>query len=649
MSHQSDLIATDIEAYLKQHERKQLLRFITCGSVDDGKSTLIGRLLYDSKMIYEDQLAQLEADSKLVGTTGGRFDPALLTDGLKAEREQGITIDVAYRYFSTAKRKFIIADTPGHEQYTRNMATGASTADLAVILIDARHGVLTQTRRHSFIVSLLGIRHVVVAVNKMDLVDFSEQRFDKICDDYRAFAARLDLPDLHFIPISALDGDNLVDRSERSPWYTGTTLMNLLETVYIGSDRNLQDFRMPVQYVNRPHLDFRGFCGTISSGIIRRGEEVMVLPSRQTSRVKQIVTFEGELEEAFAPLSITLTLEDEIDASRGEMIVRPGNVPTSRDHMDAMLVWMNADAMVPGKTYLFKHTTQTVPGSVDTLKYRVDVNTLHRSPAPQLELNEIGRVSLTLSVPLHFDAYRRNRSTGAFIMIDRITNATVGAGMILDQSGSGATKSVWDDEVAVASAARDVSAVSADDRAARFGQKPVTILLTGLTGSGKTVIGRAVERKLFDQGRAVAMIDGEVVRRGLSRDLGFTAEDRSENLRRSAHLAHILNDAGLICIASFVAPAEDVRQKVGKLIGAQRFLVVHVATPLEVCRHRDTKGQYEQADAGLLPNFPGVTARYEPPEHPDLVIDAAAQSIEQCVDAVIALLRTKGVIKGAAR
>ena len=440
MSHQSELIATDIDAYLKQHEHKQLLRFITCGSVDDGKSTLIGRLLYDSKMIYEDQLTQLEADSKLVGTTGGKFDPALLTDGLKAEREQGITIDVAYRYFSTAKRKFIIADTPGHEQYTRNMATGASTADLAVILIDARHGVLTQTKRHSFIVSLLGIRHVVVAVNKMDLVDFSEDRFNEICDEYRSFATRLDLPDLHFIPISALDGDNLVDRSERAPWYTGSTLMNFLETVYIGSDRNLQDFRMPVQYVNRPNLNFRGFCGTIASGIIRPGEEIMVLPSRQRSKIKRIVTFDGDLDEAFAPLSVTVTLEDEIDASRGDMIVRPGNLPRSRDQIDAMLVWMDATSMVPGKTYLFKHTTQTLPGTIDTLNYRVDVNTLHRSPAPQLELNEIGRVSISLSGPIHFDAYRRNRNTGAFIVIDRITNATVAAGMILDKSGDGTSE-----------------------------------------------------------------------------------------------------------------------------------------------------------------------------------------------------------------
>ncbi len=645
MSHQSDLIATDINAYLKQHESKQLLRFITCGSVDDGKSTLIGRLLYDSKMIYEDQLSQLEAESKLVGTTGGKFDPALLTDGLKAEREQGITIDVAYRYFSTPKRKFIIADTPGHEQYTRNMATGASTADLAIILIDARHGVLTQTRRHSFIVSLLGIRHVIVAVNKMDLLDFDESRYNEICDEYRSFAMRLDLPDLHFIPISALDGDNVVDRSEKSPWYSGSTLMNFLETVYIGSDRNLQDFRMPVQYVNRPNLDFRGFCGTIASGIVRAGEEIMVLPSRQTSKVKEIVTFDGAVQEAFAPLSITLTLEDEIDASRGDMIVRPGNLPRSRDQIEAMLVWMDSESMVPGKTYLFKHTSQTQPGTIDSLKYQVDVNTLHRNPAPELGLNEIGRVSISLNAPIHFDAYRRNRSTGAFIVVDRITNATVAAGMILDKSGDGSPKSVWDDETKNDDNKTEFSAVSAEERTARFGQQPATVLLTGLTGSGKTSIGQAVERKLFEQGRAVAMIDGEKVRSGLNRDLGFTADDRSENLRRSGHLAHILNDAGLICLASFVAPSEDVRQKVGALIGEDRFLVVHVATSLDVCRERDTKGQYKMADEGELPNFPGVTAKYEAPPNPDLVLDAAEQSIDACADAVIHLLRSKQIIK----
>ncbi|MBB3209792.1 bifunctional enzyme CysN/CysC [Rhodopirellula rubra] len=647
MSHQSDLIATDIDAYLKQHEQKQLLRFITCGSVDDGKSTLIGRLLYDSKLVYEDELAKVQSDSVRQGSVAGGFDPSLFMDGLKEEREQGITIDVAYRYYSTAKRKFIIADTPGHEQYTRNMATGASTADLAIILIDARHGVLTQTRRHSFIVSLLGIRHVVVAVNKMDLVDFSEDRFNEICADYRAFAARLDLPDLNFIPISALNGDNVVDRSESSPWYTGATLMNFLETVYIGSDRNLQDFRMPVQYVNRPNLNFRGFCGTISSGIIRPGDEIMVLPSRQKSKVKQIVTYEGDVEEAFAPLSITLTLEDEIDASRGDMIVRSGNLPRSESSVEAMLVWMGEDAMVPGKTYLIKHTTQTLPGNIQTLKYRVDVNTLHRTPAPTLELNEIGRVAIELSAPIHMDPYRRNRSTGAFILVDRITNSTVAAGMILDRGATGKTRSVWDDDIEAASGDEEteVSAVSAEERAARFGQKPATVLLTGLTGSGKTSIAKAVERRLFDAGRAVAVIDGEQLRRGLSLDLGFTAEDRSENLRRGGHLAHTLNEAGLICLASMVAPAEGVRQKVGKLIGDTRYLVVHVATPLEVCRERDTKGQYAKADAGELLNFPGVTAEYEPPSSPDLVVDASASSISECSDAIIELLKAREFIK----
>lgn len=647
MSHQSDLIATDIDAYLKQHERKQLLRFITCGSVDDGKSTLIGRLLFDSKMLYEDTIAQLESDSKKVGTTGGKFDPALVTDGLKAEREQGITIDVAYRYFSTAKRKFIIADTPGHEQYTRNMATGASSADLAIILLDARQGVLTQTRRHSFIVSLLGIRHVIVAVNKMDLINFSEERFNQLCDDYRAFAARLDLPDLHFIPISALNGDNVVDPSPAMPWYKGSTLMNFLETVYIDSDRNLRDFRFPVQLVNRPDLNFRGFCGTIASGVIRPGEEVMILPSRQTSRVKEIVTYDGNLQEAFAPLSVTLTLEDEVDASRGDMIVRPGNLPRTADTFDAMMVWMNQDAMVPGKTYLFKHTSQTLTGTIETLAYRIDVNTLHRSPAPNLELNEIGRVRVSLNAPIHFDPYRSNRTTGGFVVIDRLTNATVAAGMILARESDPARRAIWDDEPAAAKAgdAIEVSQVSSEERRARYGQKAATVLLTGLTGSGKTAIGRALERKLFDAGRAVAMIDGEAVRRGLSSDLGYSVEDRSENLRRSAHLAYTLNEAGMICIASFVAPGEAIRQKVGTTIGPDRYLVIHVATPVDVCRTRDTKGQYAKADSGELKNFPGVTALYEPPTSPDLVISAESDSIDDCADKIVELLRERKFIR----
>ncbi|MGN6547316.1 MAG: sulfate adenylyltransferase subunit CysN [Aureliella sp.] len=641
MSHQSELIATDIDAYLAQHERKELLRFITCGSVDDGKSTLIGRLLYDSKMLYEDQLAQLESESKVHGTTGGAFDPALVTDGLKAEREQGITIDVAYRYFSTAKRKFIIADTPGHEQYTRNMATGASTADLAVILIDARHGVLTQTRRHSFIVSLLGIRHVVVTVNKMDLVGFSQERFEEICNDYRDFAARLDLPDLHFIPISALNGDNVVDPSPKMKWYNGSTLMGFLENVYIGSDRNLEDFPFPVQYVNRPHLDFRGFCGTVASGIIRRGDEVMVLPSRRTTRVKQIVTFDGELEEAFAPQAITLTLADEVDCSRGDMLVRPGNAPRVSHDFDAMVVWMSPDAMIPGKTYLFKHTTLSAPGQIESLRYRVDVNTLHRSPAPDLQLNEIGRCTVTLSQPIFYDSYRRNRTTGAFIIIDRLTNVTVGAGMITDRQPSPHTKqAAWeiDESVSAGSETSGVRVVTLDEREARFGQKPTTLLLTGLSGSGKSTIARGVERALFELGRTAFVLDGERLRSGLSNDLGFTISDRAENLRRSAHIARWLNDSGAICLVAMVAPDESVRSKAADVVGHDRFLVVHCDAPLEVCQQRDPRsGRPDRAEQ--------IDSDYQPPAAPDLLLPTSEKSIDDCVEMVLGLLRDRKLIR----
>ncbi|MFO0943206.1 MAG: sulfate adenylyltransferase subunit CysN [Pirellulales bacterium] len=646
MSHQSDLIATDINEYLAQHERKQLLRFITCGSVDDGKSTLIGRLLFDSKMLYEDHIAQIENESKVHGTVGGKFDPALVTDGLKAEREQGITIDVAYRYFSTAKRKFIIADTPGHEQYTRNMATGASTADLAIILIDARHGMLTQTRRHSFIVSLLGIRHVVVTINKMDLVDFSQKRFDEICEEYRDFAARLDLPDLHFIPISALNGDNVVDPSPNMKWYQGSTLMSFLESVYIGSDRNFEDFRFPVQYVNRPNLDFRGFCGTIASGIVRKGDEIMVLPSRQTSRVKEIVTYDGTPSEAFTPQSVTLTLETEIDCSRGDMIVRPGNLPRVSNSFDAMVVWMSQDAMIPGKSYLIKHTSQTVPGQVESLRYRVDVNTLHRSPAPELQLNEIGRCTIVVNQPIYFDAYRRNRSTGAFIIIDRISNITVGAGMITShETDRTQNLAPWEIEEAKQSdTASSVDLVTTDERRARLGQAPVTVLFTGISGSGKSTIARGVERALFDKGRLCVVLDGEDLRRGLSRDLGYSPEDRSENLRRSAHVARLLNENGFICLASLIAPSATVREKAAELVGRDRFLVVHVDAPLDVCQQRDPRGHYQSADQGQMPRLPGAGTAYEAPTKADLVLKTDHQSISECVDAVVALLRDKKAI-----
>jgi bifunctional enzyme CysN/CysC len=646
MSHQSDLISKDILAYLRQHEQKELLRFITCGSVDDGKSTLIGRLLFDSKMLYEDQLAQLESESKVHGTVGGKFDPALVTDGLKAEREQGITIDVAYRYFSTAKRKFIIADTPGHEQYTRNMATGASTADLAIILIDARHGVLTQTKRHSFIVSLLGIRHIVVTVNKMDLMGFSEERFEEICQAYRDFASRLDLPDVHFIPISALNGDNVVDPSPSMPWYRGSTLMNFLETVYIGSDRNFEDFRFPVQFVSRPNLDFRGFCGTIASGIIRQGDEIMVLPAKRLSRVKRIVTYDGDLEEAFSPQSVTLVLEDEVDCSRGDMIVRPGNVPKVGQQFDATIVWLSSEALIPGKTYIFKQTSLTTIGQVDSLRYRVDVNTLHRSPAPDLQLNEIGRCSITVNQPLFFDAYRRNKATGSFIIIDRVSNITVGAGMITDRDIAKGTKvAAWEQvDTLVDVHSTSVAVVGEQERAARYGQKPATVLLTGLTGTGKTTIARAVERKLFDEGRAVAVIDGEMVRKGMNVDLGYTVEDRSENLRRSAHLAKLLNDQGLICLAAFVAPSEAVRQRLGEVVGRTRYAVVHLTADLSVRRERDSKGFYEAAEAGRAPDFANVLANYEVPESPDLVLDTGKESLSDCVDKIVALLRDRSFL-----
>lgn len=638
MSHKSDLIATDIDAYLKQHEKKELLRFLTCGSVDDGKSTLIGRLFYDSKMIYEDQLAELESKSATHGTTGGEFDPALYMDSLKEEIEQGITIDVAYRYFSTAKRKFIIADTPGHEQYTRNMATGGSTADLAIILVDARegHGVLEQTRRHSFIASLLGIKHVIVAVNKMDCVDFSEQRFDEIIDDYREFHQRLDIPDLHFVPISALHGDNVVERSEKMPWFQGSTLMNLLETIEIGSDRNLKDFRFPVQIVLRPDLDFRGFAGTISSGIVRVGDEILTLPSRKTSRVKEIVTQDGNLEEACAPMAVTLTLEDEIDSSRGDMIVRPGNVPHLSDKFDAMVVWMSEKPMLPGQQYVFKHTTKMVPGTVSTLRYQVDVNTMKSNPSPGLELNQIGRVNVSLSKPISYDGYKKNKQTGAFIIVDRITNVTVGAGMILDQLTSEDRADAWDSAPASTTLASQLSKVTHDEREARFGQKPSTILLTGRPGAGKSTTAYGLERALFDRGRSAVVIDGQNMRLGLNRDLGFSQGDRSENLRRAAEVAKVLNGAGLICIMSFVSPKEEVRQKAAAVVGTENFYVVHLDAPREVCDSRNDsqkKSDIEEARAG-----------YEDPVKPDLVLDTVNDPADVCINQVIEFLEAKQLL-----
>ncbi len=641
-----ELIEKDIEEYLARHERKELLRFITCGSVDDGKSTLIGRLLYETKLIYEDQLAAVTRDSKKVGTQGGDLDLALLVDGLAAEREQGITIDVAYRYFSTDRRKFIIADTPGHEQYTRNMATGASTCDLAVILIDARHGVLTQTRRHSFIVSLLGIRHVVVAVNKMDLVDWSEETFTKIKADYSSFAARLGIDDVRFFPVSALKGDNIAEKSPNLPWYNGGTLLSHLENVHIGSDRNFQDFRFPVQYVNRPDLNYRGYAGTVASGIVKPGDEVIALPSGMRASVKRIDTFDGDVQEAFPPQAVTILLDREIDLSRGEMLAHANNIPTVGREFDAMIVWMSPDALVQDRPYFIKHTTNLVGGQISKIRYAVDVNTLDQSPAERLELNQVGRCRVTLNRAVPFDPYRRNRQTGSFVVIDRVTNVTVGAGMITNLHGSEEGEGTfWDAPPASELIHSKTSAVTSDERERRLGQKAVTVLITGLTGAGKSTISAALERRLFDAGRAAAVLDGENMRLGISRDLGFTARERSENLRRSAEVAKLMNGAGLVCIAAFVAPQADVREKVKDAIGAERYVEVYLKAPMDVLRTRDTAGMYAKADSGEIGDFPGVSASYEEPESPDLLLETDKLDAEQCVDRIVQFLEEKKVIR----
>jgi len=522
------------------------------------------------------------------------------------------------------------------------MATGASTCDLAVILVDARHGVVEQTKRHSFITSLLGIRHVLVAVNKMDLVDFDEAIFEKIKDDYSNFAARMTADDVHFLPISALNGDNVVDASPNTPWYDGSTLLHLLENVHIASDRNLIDFRFPVQLVGRPNLDFRGFCGTVASGVVRKGDEVMALPSRKKSRVKSIVTFDNELDEAFAPQSVTLTLEDEIDISRGDMIVHPGNVPRSGHKMDMMVVWMDEQPMVPGKQYLFKHTTNNpahCPGKISILRYRVDVNTLRSHPAPALGLNEIGRVQVNLNQPIHYDSYRKNRVAGAMIIIDRMSNATVGAAMIVDRSTSDADDH-WED-VPQGSVHAAGTEVSVEEWAARFGQQPTTILLTGLTGSGKTTIANALQRRLFDHGRVATVIDGQSMRAGLSRDLDFSAKDRSENLRRCVEVAQLISQTGMIVICAFVAPNDEDRQKFRSGIGEGRFLMAYLSTPLDVCRRRNTDGIYKAADQGQVSNVPGITSSYEAPVDADIVLPTHEMSVAECIDVLMDLLRSK--------
>lgn len=626
MAHQSDLIATDIEAYLLEHQHKSLLRFITCGSVDDGKSTLIGRLLYDSKMIFEDQLAALEADSKRVGTQGGEIDFALLVDGLAAEREQGITIDVAYRFFSTDKRKFIVADTPGHEQYTRNMVTGASTAQAAVILIDARRGVLTQTRRHSYLVKLLGIRHVVLAVNKMDLVDWSQARFDEIIADYTAFAAQIGLTDFTAIPMSALKGENVAGPGEGASWYQGPHLMAVLETLPVDDDLQEQAFRMPVQWVNRPNLDFRGFAGLVTAGQVRPGDKVRVLPSGRTSTVARIVASPEDLDVAVAGQSITLTLSDEVDVSRGDVLAAAQNPPEVADQFEATVVWMDDEPLLPGRAYLLKQGTRTVGAALSEPKHKINVNTLEKLAAKRLELNEIGVCNLTLDGSIAFDPYTQSRDLGGFILVDRLSNRTVAAGMLhfaLRRSQNVHWQAVDVDKAA---------------RGALKGQRGRVVWLTGLSGSGKSTIANLVEKKLHAEGRHTYLLDGDNVRHGLNRDLGFTDADRVENIRRVAEVAKLMVDAGLIVLVSFISPFRAERDMARGLMAKDDFVEVYVDTPLAVAESRDVKGLYKKARSGELKNFTGIDSPYEAPENPEIRIDTTAETAAQAAERITAWL-----------
>jgi bifunctional enzyme CysN/CysC len=624
MAHVSDLIETDIDAYLERHQHKSLLRFITCGSVDDGKSTLIGRLLYDSKMIFEDQLAQLEADSKSVGTQGGAIDFALLVDGLAAEREQGITIDVAYRFFSTDKRKFIVADTPGHEQYTRNMVTGASTADLAVILIDARKGVLTQTRRHSFLVSLMGIGHVVLAVTKMDLIGYDQARFDEIVSDYRAFAAEVGIKSVLAIPISGLAGDNIASLSPATPWYGGPSLMQHLETMALDEDRLQRGpFRMPVQWVNRPNLDFRGFAGMIASGSVKTGDPIRVLPSGKISTVARIVTQDGDLSRAVAGQSVTLTLATEIDCSRGDVISIADQPPEVADQFETDLVWMAEEPLLSGRPYWLKIGTKLVSATVTEIKHKVNVNTLEQAAAKQLELNEIGVVNLSLDQAIAFEPYAASPDLGGFILIDRISNATLGCGMIRFALRR-AHNIHW-----------QALEVHKQSRAALLGQSPKVLWFTGLSGAGKSTIANLVERRLHALGRATYILDGDNVRHGLNRDLGFTDADRVENIRRVAEVAKLMADAGLIVLVSFISPFRAERRLARAMLAEGEFVEVFVDTPLAEAERRDVKGLYKKARAGGLKNFTGVDSPYEPPERPEIRIDTTKVTPEAAAEALV--------------
>ena len=626
-----DQEARELEQYLRAQEHKSLLRFITCGSVDDGKSTLIGRLLYESNLIFDDQLATLAADSRRVGTRGGELDFALLVDGLAAEREQGITIDVAYRFFSTERRKFIVADTPGHEQYTRNMVTGASTADLAVILIDARKGVLTQTRRHSYLIRLLGIRRAVLAVNKMDLVNYSQERFTSIVSDYRAFGARIGLTDITAIPLSAVHGDNVIARSARLPWYEGATLMQHLESVEVDADRAAGPFRLPVQWVNRPHADFRGFAGRIVSGRVRAGERIRALPSGREAHVARIVTADGELAEALAGQSVTLTLDAEIDVSRGDVLSAADTPPQVADQFEATIVWLHEEPMLQGRAYLMKAGTRTLAATMTPLKHKINVNTLEHTAAERLELNDIGVCELELDRMIPFEPYADSRELGGFILIDRLNNNTVGAGLI--NFALRRSQNVhWQ--------ALDVDQQM---RSRQKGQRACVLWLTGLSGAGKSTIANRIEKKLTARGRHTYLLDGDNVRHGLNKDLGFTAQDRVENIRRVAEVSRLMVDAGLIVLVSFISPFRSERRMARALFAGGEFFEVFVDTPLAEAERRDVKGLYKKARRGELKNFTGIDSPYEPPENPEIRIDTTALAPEEAAERIIAYLEALGM------
>ena len=619
-----NLIKKDINAYLQIHEKKSLLRFITCGSVDDGKSTLIGRLFYDSKIIFEDHLVQLEEDSKKVGTQGQKIDFALLVDGLDAERQQGITIDVAYRFFSTEKRKFIVLDTPGHEEFTRNMVTGASSAQLAIILIDARKGVLTQTRRHSFICNMLGIKNIILAVNKMDLIAYDEITFNNIISDYKIFADRIGIKKFTAIPISSLIGDNIQSFSENTKWYKGLTLLNYLECTEINKNKdNLENFFMPVQWVNRPNQNFRGFSGKIVSGMVKPGEEVMILPSKKSSYVDRIVSFDGDLGQAICDQSITLTLKDEVDCSRGQIIVSADSSIHTSDQFESSIIWMDETTLIPGRSYYLKIGTETVSAYISELKYKINVNTMEKIETKTIKLNEICVANVITDKEIIFTPYKKNRSLGGFILIDKFTDVTVGAGLI-NSSISRANNIKWQD-----------LDITREQRATLKSQNPCVIWMTGLSGSGKSTIANALEKKLSQMNHHTFILDGDNVRQGLNKDLGFNEVDRVENIRRVGEVAKLMTDAGLIVIVAFISPFRSEREMVRQLIGSNEFTEVFIDTPISVAEERDVKGLYAKARSGKIKNFTGIDSRYEIPENPDIHIKTIDITIDEAVNKIL--------------